>query len=145
MSGSAPRPLNETAGLWYLALNVLVPGVWALVSPQGFYQNFPLPGHAWVAAEGPYNEHLLRDFGSLQLSLAALTLLSLFWPRQVNTRVVAICTLVYGLPHLIYHLMHLQAFSGPLDMVAAVLLLALQVMVPILLLVHAPPEPGRTP
>lgn len=134
------RPLNETVGLWYLALNFLVPGLWALISPQGFYQNFPLPGHPWVAIDGPYNEHLLRDFGGLQLALCALSLMSIFWPRQAGTRVVAISTLIYGTPHLIYHVSHLGVFSQPMDMIAAVLMLALQVIVPLLLLVHAQPE-----
>ncbi|GEM45983.1 hypothetical protein [Deinococcus cellulosilyticus] len=129
---------GETAGLWYLALNFLVPGFWALISPQGFYQNFPLPGHPWVAADGPYNEHLLRDFGSLQLALAALTLASIFWPAQASTRVVAISTLIFGAPHLFYHVTHLHTFSQPADMIAAVTLLALQVIVPLLLLLHSP-------
>lgn len=133
------RSLNEKISLWYLALNFLIPGVWALFHPQGFYQNFPLPGHAWVASDGPYNEHLLRDFGGLQLGLAVLVLFCLFRPQEVGVRVTAVVLLCFGVPHLIYHIGHVEAFGQPLDMVAAILLLALQVMLPLLLLVHAQP------
>ena len=38
-------------------------GLWATLSPRSFYDEFPGGGRAWVAADGPYNEHLVRDFG----------------------------------------------------------------------------------
>ena len=39
----------------------LVVGVWALVLPRSFYDDFPAAGRHWVSALGPYNEHLVRD------------------------------------------------------------------------------------
>ena len=35
-----------------------------------FYDDFPGLGRSWVAADGPYNEHLVRDVGALNLALA---------------------------------------------------------------------------
>ena len=58
--------------LWALnALGAFV-GAWALAAPRSFYDGFPMPGllGAWVASDGPYNEHLVRDVGSLYLALA---------------------------------------------------------------------------
>ena len=51
-------------------------GVWATFAPRSFYDDFPGLGRAWVAADGPYNEHLVRDFGGLNLALAVLTLVA---------------------------------------------------------------------
>ena len=55
-----------------LAISALVLGFWAAFDPRGFYANFPGGGRHWVSADGPYNEHLVRDFGSLNLGLAAV-------------------------------------------------------------------------
>ena len=40
------------------------------VAPKSFYEDFPGAGRVWVAVDGPYNEHLVRDVGSLNLALA---------------------------------------------------------------------------
>ena len=49
-------------------------GVWATLSPRGWYDDFPGFGKVWVAVEGPYNEHLVRDIGAWSLALTVLTL-----------------------------------------------------------------------
>ena len=49
-------------------------GVWATLSPRGWYDDFPGFGKVWVAVEGPYNEHLVRDIGAGSLALTMLTL-----------------------------------------------------------------------
>jgi hypothetical protein len=49
-------------------------GVWATLSPRGWYDDFPGFGKVWVAVEGPYNEHLVRDVGAWSLALTVLTL-----------------------------------------------------------------------
>ena len=64
------------AGLAALALVGLATGVWATLSPARSTTTSPAAG-AWVAADGPYNEHLVRDFGSLNLALAAVTIMAL--------------------------------------------------------------------
>ena len=53
------------AALAALAVVGLSSGLWAEFSPRSFYDEFPGGGRAWVAANGPYNEHLVRDFGAL--------------------------------------------------------------------------------
>ena len=64
------------AALVALAVVAVSAGVWASVSPRAFYDNYPGLGHAWVAADGPYNEHLIRDFGALNLALAVMTIVA---------------------------------------------------------------------
>jgi hypothetical protein len=60
------------AGLLLLASAPLVVGMWALLVPHSFYDDFPLPGRDWVSTLGPYNEHLVRDVGALNLALGVL-------------------------------------------------------------------------
>lgn len=55
--------------LLYLAVTALV-GMWAALWPRSFYDDFPWPGHPWVALLGAYNEHLVRDFGAMNLAMA---------------------------------------------------------------------------
>ena len=54
--------------LWLLALGNLGVGIQAAFTPRSFYDDFPL-GRGWVAMDGPYNQHLVRDVGSLNLAL----------------------------------------------------------------------------
>ena len=43
--------------------------IWGLLSPHGFYDDFPGLGRHWVSALPPYNEHLLRDFAAASLTI----------------------------------------------------------------------------
>ena len=59
--------------LGILAAAALVVGAWAQFAPASFYTSFP-GGRGWVAVDGPYNEHLIRDIGGLNLALAVMAL-----------------------------------------------------------------------
>jgi hypothetical protein len=86
-----------------------------------------------VAALPSYNEHLVRDVGSLSLSLAVVTAAAALTlgPRLVV--VAALAVLVWSVPHLAFHLGHLQGL-GTDDQVGQVVALALGVAGPLLLL-----------
>ena len=51
-------------------------GLQALFAPRSFYDDFPI-GRGWVAMDGPYNQHLVRDVGSLNLALVVLVFAAL--------------------------------------------------------------------
>jgi len=91
-------------GLVVLGLQALLPGAWATASPRGFYDDFPGFGAHWISTDGPFNEHLIRDFGALNLALAVLALLAALWMAHQIVLVAAASLLVYGVPHLAYHL-----------------------------------------
>ena len=59
--------------LWILAFSAFGVGVQAEFFPRSFYDDFPF-GRGWVAMDGRYNEHLIRDFGALNLALLVLTI-----------------------------------------------------------------------
>jgi hypothetical protein len=115
----------------------LVIGLWAAVSPRSFYDQFPGGGRAWVAADGPYNEHLVRDFGDLNLALAAVTLVAVVVLRRAVVLAAGLGWIVYQAPHLVYHLRHLDVYDTT-DKVANVTALVLALVLPVVAVVASP-------
>ena len=109
-------------------------GVWAGFFPRGFYDDFPGVGRTWVAPDGPFNEHLVRDVGVLNLSLAVVTIAAAIWLTRPLVRATAVAWLVYGVPHLVYHVRHRSPFDTD-DQVSIVASLALAPILAIVLLV----------
>jgi hypothetical protein len=94
-----------------LALSAADVGVWASIAPRSFFRSFPLPGHRWVAALGPYNDHLTRDVGGLYLSLLVVSAWAVAHPRPEILRLAGAAWLAFSAPHLLFHLAHLEPFD----------------------------------
>jgi len=120
-------------GVSLLAASALVVGVWALVLPRSFYDDFPAAGRHWVSALGPYNEHLVRDVGALNLALGTLLALAAIVLEQRLVQAALVAWLVYALPHFVFHATELDALPF-LDNVANVITLGLAVLLPLVLL-----------
>jgi hypothetical protein len=120
-------------GMAVMAVTPALVGIWASVSPRGFYDNFPGAGHHWVSAVGPYDEHLVRDVGALYLGALVLLALAWVWLDRRLVQAALISYAVAALPHLIYHLTALDGFSTG-DAVAEIGGLALNVILPLGLL-----------
>lgn len=120
------------AGLWFLVVQGVFVGVWALFFPSSFHTGFPGYGRTWVSPLGEYNEHLISDVGGFNLAFAFL----FGWAAVGLDRKVIIAAslafLFYALPHLSYHLAH-SSMLEPLDRVVQNLLLLGVVVVPALL------------
>jgi hypothetical protein len=114
----------------------LIIGTWAAAWPRSFYDDFPGGGRSWVAADGPYNEHLVRDFGDLNLALAVVTLVALIAFTRSVVLAAALGWIVYQTPHLVYHLRHLDLYDTS-DKVANVTSLLLALVLPIVVLLGA--------
>jgi hypothetical protein len=113
-----------------LAISLGVVGGWAEIAPKAFYRNFPgAGGRHWLPPLGPYNEHMLRDFGGLNLALASAAAVAAI----ALTRSAAACATAaweaYSLPHLGFHAAHTAPYSVG-DNVLNLLVLALAVAVP---------------
>ena len=119
------------------ALGLFV-GVWAAGFPALFYSSFPGLGLMWISVDGPYNEHLIRDVGALYLAVAAATIYAIFAHGLAATRAVGIAWTVFGIPHLAYHLHHLEGLAV-IDVVGNVVSLGGSVLLGVLLLVPARP------
>ncbi|ANN15769.1 hypothetical protein SD37_08955 [Amycolatopsis orientalis] len=105
-------------------------GLWPLLSPSGFYQDFPGFRTGWVAMDGPFNEHLLRDFGGLNLALSAILLGAAVIGTTAVARLAALATFLFGLPHFLYHLGHVSHFE-PVDQVLIIVTTALGAVLPL--------------
>lgn len=125
-----------------LAVTTAVVGVWAQFAPRAFYDDFPGWGRHWVAVDGPYNEHLVRDVGGLNLALTVLLVAALVTLRPTVVRVAAVAYLIFAVPHLVYHLHHLEGLDT-VDQVGNVVSLASAVLAPIVVL--ALTWPGTVP
>jgi hypothetical protein len=118
-------------------------GLWALLAPRSFYDDFPGGSRHWVSADGPYNEHLVRDVGGLNLALTVVIVAAAIVLTRVLVRTAAVATLVYAIPHFAYHSAHTDLYAKS-DAVALVLSLGLAVVLPIVVLVVVSrPEDGR--
>ncbi|MCI0346356.1 MAG: hypothetical protein L0221_13085 [Chloroflexi bacterium] len=116
-----------------LSLNSLI-GLWAAFAPRSFYDDFPGGGRSWVSPDGPYNEHLVRDFGALNLALSVLTIAAAVMLVRSLAVTAALGWLAYSIPHLVYHLRHLDVYETS-DQIANVTALALAPVLAIAVLV----------
>jgi nucleoside-diphosphate-sugar epimerase len=103
-------PVATRVALWVLLLGAVTVGAQALVDPVGFHADFPF-GRGWVAADGPYSEHLVRDFGAMNLALAVTAAAALWTASRTVVRVSAAAFVVFAVPHAIYHLGHVDGLG----------------------------------
>lgn len=130
------------AGLTMLMLVGLSGGVWAQFFPQHFHDSFPF-GRGWVAADGPFNEHLLRDYGGLNLALAVMTWGALRSRRVTDAAIAGVAWLAFAVPHFVYHLNHLHLYQG-IDVTGNAAGTALLVLLALGVAAGARPRPRRT-
>lgn len=136
-----PRRVVRVA-LGILALIGIQVGVWAAFAPRSFYDDFPGSGRVWVAVDGPYNEHLVRDVGALNLALAVVAIVALVTLSRAAVLAAGGAWLAYGIPHLVYHLRHLDTLDSA-DAFAVPFTLALNVLVAGLVVWTAWRNPGE--
>jgi hypothetical protein len=131
---------SRRIALGALAAAAATVGAWALLAPRSFYGDFPF-GRAWVAVDGPFNEHLIRDVGALNLGLAVVVAVAAYRAEAALVRLAAISALVVGIPHLLYHTLHLDGLT-PFDAAMNVVTLGLGVVVPAWLAWSPAPRAG---
>lgn len=114
-------------------------GLWALLAPRSFYEDFPAAGRGWVSSIPPFNEHLVRDVGALNLALAVLLAYAALVLERRLVEISLVAWLVYAVPHFVYHLTETGALPF-FDDAANVAGLGLVVVLPLLLLFFLPPD-----
>jgi hypothetical protein len=118
--------------LIYMAVAVGLVAAWILIAPKHFYDEFPGPSH-WASALPPYNEHLIRDFGSAGLGLAVLAGLAAVWMERRLVQAAAIALFLGSLPHAIYHATTTESYSTA-DNIFSLAGLYLEVLLPLAVL-----------
>ena len=112
-TGSRPRAASARraqswlrAGLAILALITLIAGAWQYFAPHSFYTDIPT-----VAADPPFNQHLMTDVGGLGLALAVVLGAAAVTMDRLLIRVALAAYLVYSASHLLFHVTHLTGLS----------------------------------
>jgi alkylhydroperoxidase family enzyme len=116
-------------GLLALAIPQLGIGIWAVVSPSGWFETFPGAGNNWLPLYGPFSEHLAVDVGSAFLAIGVMVLLAAIWMDRRLVIAAATAYLVYQVPHTIFHLGADDVLTSA-DQVVNGVALALAVLLP---------------
>jgi hypothetical protein len=144
MDGKITRRRREIrAGLVALAAPMVLVGGWALVAPHGWFDTFPGGGRHWVSALGPYDEHLVRDFGATYLALGLLLVVAAYHLDRLLTQVALAASLVFQVPHFIFHVTETGRLSTG-DNVVNLVLLAFGLALTAILLVMTRRPRART-
>ncbi|MBF6331539.1 hypothetical protein [Nocardia transvalensis] len=103
------RWLITRIAVGFLAFVGLFTGLWAVVAPAAWFRSYPGLGLNWVSPDGPYNHHLAGDVGAFFLALGVVAAAALVYGDSLLARVAGLGWLVFGVPHLIYHVAHRPA------------------------------------
>ena len=108
-------------------------GIWAAAFPASFYTSFPGFGLTWISADGPFNEHLVRDVGGLYLGFGAASVAAAILRTAAAGRVIGIGWTLFCAVHFAYHLAHLD--GSVVDRAGNVVTLGLSLAIGVLLVV----------
>jgi hypothetical protein len=123
------RAIVARVALLLLAVAALYQGIWAQLAPRSFYGGFP-GGMGWVATEGPFNEHLVRDIGGLANGLAVVAIAAAWTLSRPLLIANALGWLVYAVPHAVFHLAH--PLAGASTQAQNVVVLTAEIVLPLL-------------
>ncbi len=104
--GTGPGEKGRTVRLVLILIGApqLAIGLWALISPSGWYENFPGAGNHWLPLYGSFDEHLATDVGSTFIALGLALILAAIWLDRRAVQLALVAYLAYAVPHFIYHL-----------------------------------------
>ena len=105
------RVAAARVGLVLVAVAQAEIGIWGLVAPRSFFENYPGAGHHWVSELGVYNQHLVRDFAAAELGFAVLLLGAAIWFGRTVVLIAGTAFLTATIPHFAYHLTTTGSFS----------------------------------
>ncbi|GAA3123345.1 hypothetical protein JOF29_008577 [Kribbella aluminosa] len=100
-------------------------GVWLTFLPKTFYDHVPT-----VDWDPPYNDHLFHDFGAASLGLGVVLTAAAIRLDRYLAAVALLAYLAFALPHLIFHLGHLDGHEPGWSVVLGVGV-GLMVLVPL--------------
>jgi hypothetical protein len=88
-------------GMWFTAFVELAIGFVATVTPLAFYDYVP-----WVNLAPPFSEHLMRDYGAMNLALGLVTAVAAVTMDRRTVRTALAAYLVFAILHLLFHVTH---------------------------------------
>ena len=131
-----------------LATNFVVTlplALWPLLSPRGFYDEFPGGGFHWIDVNGPYNEHFIRDFGSLNAGLLVVVGFAIWKLSPSLVQAAGLAIAVCAAPHAVYHLAHTDVYESSEKFIAVAPLVIQVFMGLAIAMLPSLSSPDRTP
>jgi len=119
------------AGMWFTAFVELAIGVVATMTPHAFYDHMP-----WVTLAPPFSEHLMRDYGAMNLALGLVTAVAAVTMDRRMVRTALAAYLLFAIPHLLFHVTHHSHYTTS-EAVSETTALTFAMLLPILLLALA--------
>jgi hypothetical protein len=117
-----------SAGMWFITAVEITVGVVATLTLRWFYDNVP-----WVDLAPPFAEHLMRDYGAMNLALGLVTAVAAFTMDRVMVRTSLAAYLLFAVPHLIFHAAHHEHYTAS-QAVGETTALTIAVLLPLALL-----------
>jgi len=90
-------------GLLAIGVPNLLTGLWAVLSPQGWFDSFPGFAPRLVAAEPPFNAHLATDAGAGLLASGVVLLAAAWFADRRSTQLALVAFSAFAIPHAAYH------------------------------------------
>ena len=109
---------SELSSIWVsvalvvLAVPNLAAGVWGLIAPEHWFDNFPGWAPRLVAAFPPFNEHLVSDAAGGLFAAGVAAAIALWWRRR---EVVIVAMVVFLAPPTWDDLVSLLHLANPAD------------------------------
>ena len=97
--------------LFALGIPQALIGLWALLAPRSFYDDFPAGTSGWVNVLGPFDEHLVTDVGALFVGLGFLLAFAAVSLRRGTVLAAAIAWLIFAVPHFAWHVVNLEPYG----------------------------------
>jgi len=97
--------------LFALAIPQALIGIWALLAPSSFYDDFPAGTDGWVNVLGPFDEHLVTDVGALFVALGFLLAYAAVNLSRPLVNAAATTWLLFAVPHFLWHVFNLEPYG----------------------------------
>ena len=123
----------------------LFTGVWAVASPQSWFDGYPGVGPDLVAAEPPFNAHLATDAGAAFLCTGVALVVAAILGRRSGVYVALAAYLAFAVPHAWYHGRHDAAGLTGAEQAAATGAVVGGIVLALVLLWGARPRRGHEP
>lgn len=100
-----PHTIATWVRLALVALGIpnLLAGAWAVLTPQGWFDDFPGWDPRLVSAEPPFNEHLATDAGAGLLASGLILVVAAWMGTAPVVRLALIGYGAFAIPHAAWH------------------------------------------
>jgi hypothetical protein len=103
---SAPVATWIRIALVALGVPNVAAGLWAVLAPESWYDDFPGFDPRLVSAEPPYNAHLATDAGAGLLASGFVLIAAAWLGDRRSVRFGIVAFLVFAVPHTVWHAMN---------------------------------------